>query len=63
MRGRDNWSLGELLQALTILAHYHAVSSFVHGCRLVTEPADAAPAGKQSGELAGVTCGVACDGA
>lgn len=32
-RGRDNWSLGELLQALTVLAHYHALCSFVHGCR------------------------------
>ena len=32
-RGRDNWSLGELLQALTVLAHYHALCSFVLGCR------------------------------
>ncbi|KAF0291018.1 Sestrin [Amphibalanus amphitrite] len=49
VRGRDNWSLGELLQALTILAHYHAASSFVHGCRVVTEPCADAAAGKKSG--------------
>ena len=47
VKGRDNWSLGELLQALTILAHYHGVSSFMHGCRLVTDsPADAATNGR-----------------
>ncbi|XP_037083558.1 sestrin homolog [Pollicipes pollicipes] len=41
VRGRDNWSLGELLQALTILAHYHAVCSFVHGCRVFSDAPEA----------------------
>jgi len=47
VRGRDNWSLGELLQALVILAHYHALSSLVLGCRALG--ADRADATDSSG--------------
>ena len=57
MRGRNNWSLGELLQALTILAHYHAVSSFVHGCRVVNDSSDGAGAAKTSGEYLRISPG------
>ncbi|XP_037079760.1 sestrin homolog [Pollicipes pollicipes] len=61
-KGRDNWSLGELLQALTVLAHYHAVCSFVRGCHALgvdqpdsTEPSDAStPSGaKEPQQCAG----------
>jgi len=31
-RREDNWSLSELTHALVLLAHFHALSSFVHGC-------------------------------
>lgn len=30
-KGSDSWSLGELVHALVILSHYHAISSFVFG--------------------------------
>ena len=30
-KGSDSWSLGELVHALVILSHYHALSSFVFG--------------------------------
>eukprot|EP00117_Sycon_ciliatum_P005316 scpid87075/ scgid0586/ Sestrin-1; XPA26; p53-regulated protein PA26 len=30
--GPDSWSMGELMHALVLLAHWHAVSGFVFGC-------------------------------
>ncbi|KAK7084387.1 Sestrin-2 [Halocaridina rubra] len=33
-KGEDSWSLGELCQALCIMTHFHALASFLHGCKL-----------------------------
>jgi len=30
--GSDSWSLGELVQALVIMSHFHSLASFVFGC-------------------------------
>lgn len=35
--GKDNWSISELVQALILLSHFHALSSFVFGCGLKSE--------------------------
>ncbi|XP_041354004.1 sestrin-1-like isoform X2 [Gigantopelta aegis] len=31
-RGNNNWSIGEVVHALILLAHFHSLSSFVFGC-------------------------------
>jgi sestrin len=36
-RGSDNWSMVELMQAIVILTHFHALSSFVYGCGINAE--------------------------
>ena len=36
-RGQDNWSLSEVMHAVTLLAHFHALASFVYGCGINTE--------------------------
>ena len=33
----DNWSLSELMHAVVLLAHFHALASFVHGCGILPE--------------------------
>ncbi|CAB3996286.1 sestrin-1 isoform X1 [Paramuricea clavata] len=35
--GEDSWSLSELVQAITILIHFHCLSSFVFGCGVTPE--------------------------
>lgn len=35
--GEDSWSLSELVQAITILVHFHCLSSFVFGCGITPE--------------------------
>ncbi|XP_028414580.1 sestrin-1-like [Dendronephthya gigantea] len=35
--GEDSWSLSELVQAITILIHFHCLSSFVYGCGVTPE--------------------------
>lgn len=35
-KGSDSWSLSELVHAIVILAHFHALSSFVFGCNIST---------------------------
>ncbi|KAL5011045.1 hypothetical protein ScPMuIL_013350 [Solemya velum] len=35
--GKDNWSLSELMHALILLSHFHALASFVYGCGIHTE--------------------------
>jgi len=35
--GKDNWSISELVHALILLAHFHALSSFVYGCGITPE--------------------------
>ncbi|XP_050738105.1 sestrin-2-like isoform X2 [Eriocheir sinensis] len=37
-KGEESWSLGELCQALCIMTHFHALSSFLHGSGLSTLP-------------------------
>lgn len=32
LRGKYNWSITELIMAITILAHFHALSGFIFGC-------------------------------
>lgn len=36
-RGKDNWSLSELMQAICLMAHFHAMCSFVYGCGVRNE--------------------------
>ncbi|CAC5391703.1 SESN1_3 [Mytilus coruscus] len=36
-RGKDNWSLSELMQAICLIAHFHAMCSFVYGCGVRNE--------------------------
>ncbi|XP_013403679.1 sestrin-1 isoform X3 [Lingula anatina] len=36
-RGNDNWSLAEVMHALIIIAHFHAMCSFVYGCGIHPE--------------------------
>jgi sestrin len=33
-KGSDSWSLSELVHAIVILSHFHALSSFVFGCNI-----------------------------
>ena len=35
--GEDSWSLSELVQAITILIHFHCLSSFIFGCGVTPE--------------------------
>jgi len=36
--GNECWSLSEIVQALTLLAHFHSFSSFILGCGLMHHP-------------------------
>ncbi len=36
-RGTDNWSLAEVMHAVALLAHFHALCSFVYGCGISAE--------------------------
>lgn len=36
-KGKDNWSVSELVHALILLSHFHALSSFVYGCGITPE--------------------------
>ena len=35
--GKDNWSISEVVHALVLLSHFHALSSFVYGCGITPE--------------------------
>lgn len=37
IKGEDNWSLSELVQAIVILVHTHSLCSFVYGCGITPE--------------------------
>ena len=37
LKGQDNWSLSELVQAIVILVHTHSLCSFVYGCGIRPE--------------------------
>ena len=37
LKGQDNWSLSELVQAIVILVHTHSLCSFVYGCGITPE--------------------------
>ena len=37
LKGEDNWSLSELVQAIVILVHTHSLCSFVYGCGITPE--------------------------
>ncbi|XP_014204153.1 sestrin-3 [Copidosoma floridanum] len=41
-KGSDSWSLAEVVQAIVLLAHFHALSSFVFSCGVNEELDDAA---------------------
>lgn len=32
LSGTDNWSVSELMHAITLLVHFHALCSFIYGC-------------------------------
>ena len=34
---QDNWSMSELMHAVVLLAHFHALASFVFGCGVTSE--------------------------
>jgi len=34
---QDNWSMSELMHAIVLLAHFHALASFVFGCGVTSE--------------------------
>lgn len=34
---QDNWSMSELMQAIVLLTHFHALASFVFGCGVTSE--------------------------
>lgn len=36
--GTENWSLNELVHAIVIMAHFHALTCFVYGCGVLPEP-------------------------
>lgn len=36
-KGDDNWSLGEVVHAIVLLAHFHSLSSFVFSCGINEE--------------------------
>ncbi|XP_076307677.1 sestrin-3-like isoform X2 [Tachypleus tridentatus] len=36
-KGKDNWSLSEVVHAIVILAHFHCLSTFVFGCGISAE--------------------------
>ncbi|CAN7983599.1 unnamed protein product [Ixodes pacificus] len=42
-KGKNNWSLSEVVQAIVILAHFHALSSFVFGCGINADMEDDEP--------------------
>ena len=37
LKGQDNWSLSELVQAIVILVNTHSLCSFVYGCGITPE--------------------------
>jgi len=34
---QENWSMSELMHAIVLLAHFHALASFVYGCGVTSE--------------------------
>ncbi|XP_076467290.1 sestrin-3-like isoform X2 [Babylonia areolata] len=51
LRGANNWSLSELMQALIIMIHFHTLSSFVYGCGINPDMEHVGPQlGSSSGE-------------
>ncbi|XP_071044104.1 sestrin-1 isoform X2 [Parasteatoda tepidariorum] len=38
-KGKDNWSVGELCQAMVLLAHFHCLCSFIYASQIL-DPAD-----------------------
>jgi len=34
---QDNWSVSELMHAIVLLAHFHALAGFVFGCGVTSE--------------------------
>ncbi|KAG8195461.1 hypothetical protein JTE90_002633 [Oedothorax gibbosus] len=39
-KGKDNWSIGELCQAVVLLAHFHCLCSFVFASNILEKPED-----------------------
>lgn len=37
-KGKDNWSVGEIVHAVVLLAHFHSLCSFVFSCETFDEP-------------------------
>lgn len=37
LKGQNNWSLSELVQAIVILVHMHSLCSFLYGCGITPE--------------------------
>nr|XP_006813000.1 PREDICTED: sestrin-1-like [Saccoglossus kowalevskii] len=37
LRGEDNWSVSELVHAITLLTHFHSLCSYVYGCGIHPE--------------------------
>jgi sestrin len=50
-KGKDSWSLAEVVHAIVLLAHFHSLASFVFGCG-VNEELD-----QEGGHQYGLDCG------
>jgi len=44
-KGKDNWSIGELCQAVVLLAHFHCLCSFVFACEILDSADDCTDTG------------------
>ncbi|GBL95552.1 hypothetical protein AVEN_54149-1 [Araneus ventricosus] len=47
-KGRDNWSVGELCQAVVLLAHFHCLCSFVFASEILEQPEDCQDTGNNN---------------
>ncbi|CAL1287134.1 unnamed protein product [Larinioides sclopetarius] len=47
-KGRDNWSVGELCQAVVLLAHFHCLCSFVFASEILEHPEDCQDTGNNN---------------
>lgn len=61
---QDNWSMSELMHAVVLLAHFHALASFVFGCGVTSEMdhPDGHMYADELNDVTGVECSAAVNG-
>ncbi|GFX76867.1 sestrin-1 [Trichonephila clavipes] len=47
-KGKDNWSIGELCQAVVLLAHFHCLCSFVFASEILEHPEECQDTGNNN---------------